>query len=106
MIPWCERHGGFDAGLGRAERRVVLVRRCRGSDTCGASVAGDPDPGERSTCGAGSRVFRALRRQWTAVDCTGATAAGAASAGVLHDPLGAAADGADRLQPALSLVRG
>ena len=40
------------------------------------------------------------------VDCAGEAAARAVAAGALHDPQRAAADGATRLQPAVSLVRG
>ena len=42
---------------------------------------------------------------WAAVDPAGAIAAGAAAAGVLHDPVGDAAHGATRLQSAVPLVR-
>ena len=57
-------------------------------------------PGEPG-CG----VREDLRRDRAAVDCTRAAAAGGSAAGVLLDPLGAAVDGAARLQPALPLVR-
>ena len=50
--------------------------------------------------------FRAaLRGHGAAVDRAGAAAAGLAAAGVLLGALRAAADGADRLQPAVPLVR-
>ena len=52
---------------------------------------------------AGVRQLVCARR--TAVDPAGAAAAGAAAAGVLHGALGAAADGATRLQSAVPLVR-
>ena len=48
---------------------------------------------------------RRCMRSRSAVDPTRAIAAGAAPAGVLHDPVRAPADGAARLQSAVSLVR-
>ena len=51
------------------------------------------------------RVPAALRAERPALDPAGEAAAGAAAAGVLLGPLGAAADGAARLQPAVPLVR-
>src|ERR1035437_3946331 len=52
------------------------------------------------------RVRCSVRGLRAAVDCAGVYSAGAAVAGVLLGALGATAGRADRLQPAVSLVRG
>ena len=63
------------------------------------------DTGRRGAAGAVADVRRALCARRPAVDPAGAAVAGAAAAGVLHGALGAAVDGATRLQSVVPLVR-
>jgi hypothetical protein len=51
------------------------------------------------------RFFRGLCGRRPAFDTARAASAGAAAAGILHDPIGTPADGAARLQSSLPLVR-
>src|SRR6476619_2863763 len=106
MIPsshWMQ--GGGDAGLGSAVGGAVLIWGHRGAGAIAASAACDPQHRQRRSGEPGWGVRQALRRHGPGLDPTGAVAAVVAAAGVLLDPLRAAADGAARLQPALSLVR-
>ena len=58
-----------------------------------------------SSYGAGERLFGAVFADRAAIDPARATAACAAAAGLLHDPFGAAVDGAARVRSAVPLVR-
>ena len=65
----------------------VLVCGPRGQGAGATSAAGDPFYCERGACGAGWRIRQALCRERAALDRSGAAAAGAATTGVLYDPL-------------------
>src|SRR5246127_4893146 len=90
------------AGLGRDVQLCVVGAAC----SSGASVARDSQADGRGfevvECG----VRCALFGLGEALDRSRVCAAGAAAAGVLLGAVGAATGRADRLQPAVSLVRG
>src|SRR5215475_12862583 len=98
--------GDMHAWFGRPIRVTVFLCRSRIAGSSGSSAAGDP--GDRE-CGPGvaERGPRGTlpAPAWSAVDCTGAAAAGDAAAGVLRHPLGASADGADGVRSSVPLVR-
>ena len=94
-----------DARAGSADGRAVQLCELREPGAGGASAAGDPADRRCRAGGAERGVPAALRRERAALDRAGEAAAGAAAAGVLLGPLGAAADGAAGLQPAVPLVR-
>src|ERR1039458_3086288 len=76
------------------------------TDSDGASGAADSCVGRSCAGSHGCRVGEVVLRHRPPVDCPRAAVAGHAFDDSLFDPLGAAVDGADELQPALPLVRG
>ncbi len=86
-------------------RRSVLVCELGGTGAGGSSAARDPGDRGRGAGDVVAGVRAALFDAGPAVDRAGAAAAGAVAAGVLRHPLGAPADGAAGLQPAVPLVR-
>ena len=106
MIPFASGKGGLECaawtnGLGALFSYVDLEARVPKSHP----LRVDPRAGERGAGRSGGGVFGALRPIGPAVDPAGEAAAGDAAAGVLFDPLGAAADGAAGIRPAVPLVR-
>ena len=99
-------NGGQHARIGRHVGIAVFLCRPGGAGACEAPAAHDPGHRERRAGLAGWRVRAALRGHGPPVGRTGAAAARLAAAGVLLGALRAPADGADRLQPAVPLVRG
>ena len=94
------------ARIGSSVGRALFLRRCGDAGPVGSSAAHDPFDRQRDAGGAERGVRRALRgRGRAAVDPAGDAAPGDAAAGVLHDPLGAPADGAARVRPLVPLVR-
>ena len=84
----------------------VQLCAARGARSCGASAAGDPSADGRDAGHAG-RTFRcALFAAGATVDPAGASVARDAAAGAFLRSVGTDAHGADRLQPAVPLVRG
>src|SRR5260370_4928017 len=71
----------------------------------GTSFAGDPRPDGWRASVVGPGVGQAVRGHGPCVGRSRVWAAGAAVAGALFDPFGAPVGRADRLQPALPLVR-
>ena len=89
MILWVSTAGRKGCGARMSGRAAVLVRRSGGAGAGQASAAGDPADRQRRAGRAGWGVRQALRGERPPVDPAGAAAAGAAAAGVLHDPVGA-----------------
>src|ERR1700730_17090378 len=96
--------GTSDARWGCERRRAVQLRELRSAGSIGSSVATDPQDCRRSAGGAVGGIREAVRQAGTAVDCSREIASRSAVAGVLCGALGAAVDGAARLQSAVSLV--
>src|SRR4026209_2685157 len=98
--------GGAHA-WGRPTARSDVQLHLAGSPrAAGPSPPGDPRSDGRGAAGAVAALRGAVCARRPAVDPAGAVAAGPAAASALHGAQRAAADGAARLQPALSLVRG
>src|ERR1700730_309004 len=96
--------GTSDARWGCEKRGAVQLCELRGAGSIGSSVAADPHDCRRGAGGTVGRIREAVRQVRTALDCSGETTSRAAVAGVLFGALGAAADGAARLQSAVPLV--
>ena len=102
-----------EAPRGRCERTAdapgwdIQLRIAGVPDSGGPSASSDPATGGRGARAAVAPLRWYLReRGRSAVGSAGAAVAGAAVAGAVHDPERAPADRADRLQPAVPLVRG
>src|SRR6266571_5556199 len=96
--------GTSDARWGCENRGAVQLRELRSAGADGSSVAGDPQDRQRGADGAVAGIREALCQVRPTIDSAGETASRAAVAGVLFGALGATADGAARLQSAVSLV--
>src|SRR6202046_2768173 len=94
-----------DAGRGRAVRVAVQLRRSRSAGWQGSSAENHSRGGQGGPGVAFAVVFVALCADGSPLDSAREAAAGDAVAGVLHDPLGAAVDGAARVRSPVSLVR-
>src|ERR1700756_3357284 len=96
--------GTSDARLGCTERRAVQLCKLRGAGSKGSSVARDPADCGHGAGGAVAGIRRAVRQIWAAVDPARAIAPRPAVAGLLFGAFGAAADGAARIQSAVTPV--
>src|SRR6476646_7428132 len=97
--------GGADAGIGQALWVIVFVCCSGGSGSAGSPFESNPAFCRWGAGGADGGVRRTVLEHWSALDPTRDASEGNALAGFLHDPLRAAADGADGVRPAVSLVR-
>src|SRR5208282_6867995 len=96
--------GTSDARLGYQERRAVQLCELRGAGSKGSSVAADPTDSGRGAGGSVAGIREAVRQARPTIDSAGETASRVAVAGLLLGALGAAVDGAARLQFAVPLV--
>src|SRR5215467_9165996 len=103
-MPRDEMWGTSDARLGCEEPSAVQLCELRGAGSKGSSVTADPADSGRGAGGSVAGIRKAVRQTWPAVDSAGAIASHSAVAGLLFGALGAAADGAARLQSAVPVV--
>src|SRR6516162_2224956 len=101
-----EMWGTSDARLGCQERRAVQLCELRGTGSKGSSVAADPADCGQGAGGAVAGIRKAVRQTRPTLDSARETASRFAVAGLLLGALGAAADGAARLQSAVPLFVG
>src|SRR5690348_15910902 len=103
--------GTSDALWGCEKRGAVRLRELRSAGSLGSSVATDPQDCRRGAGGAVAGVREAVRQAGAApglrrgrLDCSRETTSRPAVAGVLFGALGAAVEGATRLQSAVPVV--